>query len=206
MLKIHRPSFSMGSVHMVSRALGVVAIMVFALQSVGQAEAACQNVEGAVCGGAGKGSLSSVTGNVSLAQGAGVSRATRGASVFPGNRILAGEGGTAQVNLGAGCFVSVGSNSAASFTLRNGATCLRQNEPFTAQTPGNDNNNNTGWIAAGLGLAVIGGVVGLGLSEGSGHNNARREPLRRVRRSRRVGPGGQSIKVANSATCFTTGR
>jgi hypothetical protein len=168
MLEIHSSGFSMGSVHMVSRAFGVVAVMVLALQSVGQAEAACQNVEGAVCGGAGKGSLSSVTGNVSLAQGAGVSRATIGASVFPGNRILAGEDGTAQVNLGAGCFTSVTPNSVATFTSRNGATCLRQNEPFTAQTPGNDGNNNTGWIAGGLALGVIGGAVGLGLSEGSG--------------------------------------
>jgi hypothetical protein len=153
--------------HMVSRAFGVVAVMVFALQSFGQAEAACQNVEGAVCGGAGKGSLSSVTGNVSLAQGGGVSRATRGASVFPGNRILAGEDGTAQVNLGAGCFASVAPNSVATFTSRNGATCLRQNEPFTAQA-GNNNNDNSGWIAAGAAILIIGGAVGLGLSGGTG--------------------------------------
>jgi hypothetical protein len=142
--------------------------MVFALQSVGQAEAACQNVEGAVCGGTGRGSLSSVTGNVSLAQGGGVSRATSGASVFPGNRILAGEDGTAQVNLGAGCFASVTPNSVATFTSRNGATCLRQNEPFTAQGPAGEHNNSVGWLAAAGVVVVIGGAVGLGLSQGSG--------------------------------------
>src|ERR1700677_2178709 len=122
----------MENMHMVSRYLGVAAVVVFALQSVGQAGAACQSVEGAVCGGAGKGSLSSVTGNVSLAQGGGISRATSGASVFPGNRILAGDGGTAQVDLGAGCFASVTPNSVATFPSRKGVTCLRQNEPFSA--------------------------------------------------------------------------
>jgi hypothetical protein len=146
---------------MVSRSLGVVAVMVFAFQSVGQAGAACQNFGGAVCGGAGKGSISSVTGNVSLAQGGGVSRATNGASVPPGTRILAGEGGTAQVNLGAGCFASIAPNSVATFTSRNGETCLRQNEPFTAQTPPNPNdNNNSGLIAAGVAVVVIGGAIG----------------------------------------------
>ena len=157
---------------MISRSLGVFAVFVFALQSVGPASAACQSVEGAVCGGAGKGSLSSVTGNVSLAQGGGVTRAISGASVSPGARILAGEGGTAQVNLGAGCFASVAPNSIATFTSRNGVTCLRQNQPaFTAQAPGNNNSNdNTGLIAAGAAIVIIGGAVGLGLSQESGSN------------------------------------
>jgi hypothetical protein len=158
----------MENMHMVSRSLGVVAVVVFALQSVGQAGAACKSVEGAVCGGAGKGSLSSVTGNVSLAQGSGVTRATNGASVGPGARILAGEGGTAQVNLGAGCFTSVTSNSVATFTSRGGLTCLRQNEPFAAQLGPPNDNNNSGWIAGGLVVGIIGGAVGLGLSEGTG--------------------------------------
>jgi hypothetical protein len=150
---------------MVSRSLGIVAVMVFAFQSIGQAGAACQNVEGAVCGGAGKGSVSSVMGNVSLAQAGGVSRATAGASVSPGTRILAGEGGTAQVNLGAGCFASVTPNSVATFTSRSGLTCLRQNEPFTAQAPGNpSDNNNNGLIAAGVVLVVIGGAIAAGVS------------------------------------------
>jgi len=153
---------------MVSRYLGVAAVVVFALQSVGQAGAACQSVEGAVCGGAGKGSLSSVTGNVSLAQGGGVTRATAGATVSPGARILAGEGGTAQVNLGAGCFTSVAPSSVATFTSRGGLTCLRQNEPFTAQLAGPNDNNNSGFIAGGLVVGIIGGAVGLGLSEGTG--------------------------------------
>jgi hypothetical protein len=152
--------------YMVSRSLGVVAVMVFAFQSVGHAGAACQSVEGAVCGDAGKGSISSVTGNVSL--GSGITRATSGASVSPGSRILAGEGGTAQVNLGAGCFTSVAPNSVATFTSRGGLTCMRQNDPFTAQLGGPTDNNNTGWIAAGLAVVIIGGAVGLGLSEGTG--------------------------------------
>jgi hypothetical protein len=155
-------------VQRISRSLGVFAVVVFTLQSVGQAGAACQSIEGAVCGGAGKGSLSSVTGNVSLAQGGGVTRATSGASVSPGARILAGEGGAAQVNLGAGCFASVAPNSVAIFTSRNGVTCLRQNDAFTAQAPGDNNNNNSGWIAAGAAILVIGGAVGLGLSQDNG--------------------------------------
>ena len=150
---------------MVSRSLGFVAVVVFALQSVGQAGAACQNVEGAVCGGAGKGSISSVTGNVSLAQGGGVSRATTGASVSPGARILAGEGGTAQVNLGAGCFTSVAPNSIATLTSRSGLTCLHQNEPFTAQTE-NAPADNSALISAGIAAVAVGGVVGLGVALG----------------------------------------
>jgi hypothetical protein len=149
--------------HMVSKSLGIIAMMVFALQSVSQAEAACQNVEGAVCGGSGKGSISSVTGNVSLAQGGGVSRAMSGGSVSPGARILAGEGGMAQVNLGAGCFTSVAPNSVATFTLQNGLTCLRQNEPFTAQTTGNNdcnnNNSNNNFNCGTMGALVVGGVI-----------------------------------------------
>jgi hypothetical protein len=142
---------------MVSRSLGIVAVMVLAVQSVGQAGAACQNVEGAVCGGAGKGSISSVMGNVSLAQGGGVLRATAGASVSPGARLLAGEGGMAQVNLGAGCFTSVMSNSVATFTSRDGLTCLRKNEPFTAQANGNGNNDNGN--AGTIGAIIVGGVI-----------------------------------------------
>jgi hypothetical protein len=168
----------MENMHMVSRSFGIVAVMVFALQSVGQAGAACQNVQGAVCGGAGMGSISSVTGNVSLAQGGGVSRATAGASVSPGARILAGEGGTAQVNLGAGCFTSVAPNSVAALTSRSGLTCLHQNEPYTAQTTGNNGNSdcnngnaNCGLIAGGLAVVVIGGTIGLGLSQGTGTNS-----------------------------------
>jgi hypothetical protein len=149
--------------------------MFFALQSVSQAKAACQNVEGAVCGGAGKGSISSVSGNVSLAQGGGIARATSGASVLPGNRILAGEGGTAQVNLGAGCFTSVAPNSVATFTLRNGVTCLQQNEAFTAQTTGNNNNDSGGWIAPAVVAAGFGAVLCVGLC-GSENNNGPLSP------------------------------
>jgi hypothetical protein len=149
----------MENMHMVSRSLGIVAVMVFTLQSVGQAGAACQSVEGAVCGGAGNGSISSVTGNVSLAQGGGVSRAMSGASISPGARILAGEGGMAQVNLGAGCFTSVAPNSVATFTSQNGLTCLRQNDRFTAQNNNNNNNNDGGWIGGVVVGAVILGTV-----------------------------------------------
>jgi len=171
----------MENMHMVSRSLGIVAVMVFGLQSVGQAGAACQSTAGAVCGGPGNGSISSVTGNVSLAQGGGVSRALIGASVSPGARILAGDGGTAQVNLGAGCFTSVAPNSVATFTSRGGLTCLRQNEPFTADATGNngnngcDNNNynnannNSNTVGCGLiGGLLVGGVIaatiGVGIS------------------------------------------
>jgi hypothetical protein len=160
----------MENVRMVSRSLGIVAVMVFALQSVDQAGAACQSVEGALCGGAGTGSISSVTGNVSLAQGGGILRATSGASVSPGTRILAGEGGTAQVNLGAGCLTSVAPNSIATFTSRSGLTCLHQNEPFTAQT-GNNPSDNNGLIAAAGAVVLVGGVVGLGLTLGSSNNS-----------------------------------
>jgi hypothetical protein len=147
----------MENMQMVSRSLGILAVMVFALQSVGQAGAACQNVEGAVCGGGGTGLISSVTGNVSLAQGGGVLKATSGASVSPGARILAGEGGTAQVNLGAGCFTSVAPNSVATFTSHNGVTCLRQNDRFTAQE---DHDHDHGFDGRLIGFGAL-GLVGL---------------------------------------------
>jgi hypothetical protein len=159
----------MENLQMVSRSLGIFAVMVFALQSVDPAGAACQSVEGAVCGGTGNGSISSVTGNVSLAQGGRVLRATSGAGVSPGARILAGEGGVAQVNLGAGCFTSVAPNSIATFTSRSGLTCLRQNERFTAQTENNPFDNNA-LIAAGIGVVLIGVVVGVGIA-GSSNNS-----------------------------------
>jgi hypothetical protein len=156
---------------MVSKSLGIVAMMVFALQSVGQAEAACQNVEGAVCGGAGTGSISSVTGKVSLAQGGGVSRALIGASVSPGARILAGEGGMAQVNLGGGCFTSVAPNSVATFTSQNGLTCLRQNDRFTAQTGGNGSGDcNSGGNCGTIGALIVGGVIAGTLGAGIAAN------------------------------------
>ena len=118
---------------MLSRSVGIVAVMIFAWQSVGQAGAACQTVNGALCGGGGNGSISSVSGNVSLAQGgAGILRASAGASVSSGTRILAADGGAAQVNLGAGCFASVAPNSVATFTSQNGLICLRHSDPFTA--------------------------------------------------------------------------
>ena len=117
---------------MLSKSVGIVAVMIFAWQSVGQAGAACQTVNGALCGGGGNGSISSVSGNVSLAQGAAILRASSGASISPGARMLAGNGGAAQVNLGAGCFASVEPNSVATFTSQNGLICLRHNDPFTA--------------------------------------------------------------------------
>jgi hypothetical protein len=156
----------MENMHMVSRSIGIVAVMVFALQSVVPAAAACQSVAGAVCGGAGIGSISSVTGNVSLAQGGKILRATSGASVSPGVRILAGDGGTAQVNLGAGCFTSVAPNSVATFTSRSGLTCLRQNQPFTAQAGNNPSDNNDLLVAGGA-VVLVGGVIGLGVALGS---------------------------------------
>jgi hypothetical protein len=122
----------MGNMHMLSKSVGIVAVMIFAWQSVGQAGAACQAVNGALCGGGGNGSISSVSGNVSLAQGAAILRASSGASISPGTRMLAGDGGAAQVNLGAGCFASVEPNSIATFTSQNGLICLRHNDPFTA--------------------------------------------------------------------------
>src|SRR5271154_3744128 len=141
----------MENMHMVSKSLGIVAAVVFAWQSVGQADAACQIVDGALCGGGGKGSISSVSGNVSLAQGTGILRASSGASISSGARILAGDGGAAQVNLGAGCFASVAPNSIATVTSQNGLTCMRQSDPYTAQAQGSytaqtqgysgDNNN-----------------------------------------------------------------
>jgi len=150
---------------MLSRSVGIVAVMIFAWQSVGQAGAACQTVNGALCGGGGKGSISSVSGNVSLSQGAGILRASSGASISSGARILAGDGGAAQVNLGAGCFASVAPNSIATVTSQNGLTCLRQSDPYTAQAQGSytaqtqgysgDNNN---W-AAGAFIAVGVGIV-----------------------------------------------
>ena len=117
---------------MLSKSVGIVAVMIFAWQSVGQAGAACQTVNGALCGGGGNGSISSVSGNVSLAQGAAILRASSGSSISPGARMLAGVGGAAQVNLGAGCFASVEPNSVATFTSQNGLICLRHNDPFTA--------------------------------------------------------------------------
>ena len=117
---------------MLSKSVGIATVMIFAWQSVGQAGAACQTVNGALCGGGGNGSISSVSGNVSLAQGAAILRASSGSSISPGARMLAGYGGAAQVNLGAGCFASVEPNSVATFTSQNGLICLRHNDPFTA--------------------------------------------------------------------------
>ena len=145
---------------MLSRSVGIVAVMIFAWQSVGQAGAACQTVNGALCGGGGKGSISSVSGNVSLSQGVGILRASSGASISSGARILAGDGGAAQVNLGAGCFASVAPNSIATVTSQNGLTCLRQSDPYTAQTQGySGDNNNNNWFAAGFVLLGVGGVA-----------------------------------------------
>ena len=79
----------MGNMHMLSKSVGIVAVMIFAWQSVGQADAACQTINGALCGGGGNGSISSVSGNVSLAQGVGILRASSGSSISPGARILA---------------------------------------------------------------------------------------------------------------------
>jgi hypothetical protein len=143
---------------MLSRSVGIVAVMIFAWQSVGQAGAACQTVKGALCGGGGKGSISSVSGNVSLSQGAGILRASSGASISSGARILAGDGGAAQVNLGAGCFASVAPNSIATVTSQNGLTCLRQSDPYTAQAQGYSGDNNN-WYTAGFVALGVGGVA-----------------------------------------------
>jgi hypothetical protein len=148
---------------MLSRSVGIVAVMVFACQSVGQADAACQTVNGALCGGGGKGSISSVSGNVSLAQGAGILRASSGSSISPGVRILAGDGGAAQVNLGAGCFASVAPNSIATVTSQNGLTCLRQSDgytaqAYTAQTQGYGGDNSNNWMTAGALAFGVGAV------------------------------------------------
>jgi hypothetical protein len=155
----------MGNMRMLSKSVGVAAVMIFALQSVGQADAACQTVNGALCGGGGKGAISSVSGNVSLSQSAGILRASSGATISSGARILAGDGGAAQVNLGAGCFASVAPNSIATITSQNGLTCLRQSAPYTAQVQGSytaqtqgysgDNNN---WFTAGFVLVGVGVV------------------------------------------------
>ena len=142
----------MGNMHMLSRSVGIVAVMIFAWQSVGQAGAACQTVNGALCGGGGNGSISSVSGNVSLAQGAGILRASSGSSISPGARILAGDGGAAQVNLGAGCFASVAPNSIATFTSQNGLTCLRQSDPYHCGGPSNPQTAPAPYDCAGAGL------------------------------------------------------
>src|SRR5271170_6158295 len=120
--------------HMLSRSVSIVAVLIFAWQSVGRADAAsCQTINGALCGGGGNGSIFSVSGNVSLVQGAAILRASSGSSISAGARILAGDGGAAQVNLGAGCFASVAPNSIATVTSQNGLTCLRQSDAYTAQ-------------------------------------------------------------------------
>ena len=147
---------------MISRSFGAIVVMAFLLQSGVQAQAACQTVNGAVCGGAGKGSISSVSGNVSLAQGGGISRASVGASVSAGARVLAGDSGAAQVNLGAGCFTSVTPNSIATVTSQNGLTCMHENEPFTAQAPGASSTD----LIAGVTPGVVGAVVTLGVIGG----------------------------------------
>jgi hypothetical protein len=108
-----------------------IAVGVFAWQSA-SAQADCTYVNGAICGAAGNGSISAINGNVSLAQGPAILRASSGASISPGARMLAGAGGAAQVNLGAGCFASVAPNSVATFTSQNGLICLRHSDPFTA--------------------------------------------------------------------------
>jgi hypothetical protein len=170
---------------MLSRSVAVLAVMSFAWQSVGQASASCQTVNGALCGGGGNGSISSVSGNVSLAQGAGILRASSGASISPGARMLAGDGGAAQVNLGAGCFASVEPNSVATFTSQNGLICLRHNDPFTAAdlpthkaplTPYESpavapTGYDPAWIAAGVIALGVAGVACIAFCFEHGHEN-----------------------------------
>jgi len=103
----------------------VAAIAVFAWQSVA-AQADCAYVNGAVCGAAGNGSLSAVTGNVSIAQGPGIYPAAVGKAFGVGARILTGNNANAQANLGAGCFAPLGPSSVAIVTSQKGLTCLSQ--------------------------------------------------------------------------------
>jgi hypothetical protein len=103
----------------------LVAIAIFAWQS-GAAHADCANVNGAVCGAAGNGSMSSINGNVSIAQGPGIYPAVVGKQFGVGARILTGSNASVQANLGAGCFAPIGPSSVAVVTSQKGLTCLSQ--------------------------------------------------------------------------------
>jgi hypothetical protein len=149
---------------MFARYVGVAVGMIFAWQSCLSAQAACQPVSGATCGGT-KGSISTVSGDVSVSRGGGITPAIAGSNVFAGERLLAGEGGIAQVNLGAGCFMTVAPHSIATVTSRNGMLCWdNRNDGFTAQTqpPNNDNSN---WAGAGI-VVLIGGLSALAFTSG----------------------------------------
>jgi hypothetical protein len=165
---------------MIIRSASLIAAAVLAWQSCVSAEAACRPANGATCGDGERGSISSVTGNVSLAQGGGISRASVGASVFAGARVLSGDGSDAQVSLGAGCFVPVGPNSIVTLTSERGMICLRQMEAFTAadlpvrkpgvlapvvEPPPPNPVDSTPWLAVGIVAAgAVGGAIAIGVS------------------------------------------
>jgi hypothetical protein len=103
----------------------LIAVGIFAWQSA-TAQADCSYVNGAVCGAAGNGSISTINGNVSIAQGPGIYPAMAGKQFSVGARILTGSNATAQANLGAGCFAPLGPSSVAMVTSQKGLTCLSQ--------------------------------------------------------------------------------
>jgi len=168
---------------MFTRYVGVAVGMVFAWQSCLSAQAACQPVSGAFCGGM-KGSISTVSGDVSVSQGGGITRAVAGSNVFSGERLLAGEGGMAQVDLGAGCFMTVAPHSIATVTSRNGMLCWKQSDGFTAADlpthkpapppPGGPYDTGApapgafdpGWLVGGAVVVVIGGLAASGFTSG----------------------------------------
>jgi hypothetical protein len=116
-----------------SLALGV-SIAVFGWQSCVQAQAACQNMDAAICG-PGNGVFSSVSGDIVLGRGGGISPAMAGTSVLAGDRILVRSGAVA-VNLGPNCTASVAAGSVATVTQQKNLTCLNGN--VLPQTVGAD--------------------------------------------------------------------
>ena len=111
-----------------------ISVAVFAWQSCALAQAACQNMDAAVCG-PGNGAFSSVSGDIVLGRGGGISPAVAGTSILAGDRILV-RSGAVDVNLGPNCTASVAAGSVATVTQEKNLTCLHGN--VLPQTVGAD--------------------------------------------------------------------
>jgi hypothetical protein len=155
---------------MMSRQIGVFALVAFMAQGSISAQAACQSVQGMVCG-AGGGALGRVHGDVSLGRGAGVTPIASGQSLAAGDRILAADGG-ASVSLGGSCSVAIPSNSVSTVSSVNGMTCV--------QAPLADPNDEKylgqlepGGLSPFLVPIVVGGVtaaIGVAIIQNTNHS------------------------------------
>ena len=143
------------------------AILCVLTLSSSAAFAACQNVNGNICG-SGAGIISNAVGDVSLRVGGAINTARAGASVASGDRILA-RNGQASVQLGSECVAAIQPNSVATISSQNGMTCVRGDflSPGAAQTslPEGADLGAAGGISPGILVAgvVTAGAIGGGI-------------------------------------------